>query len=59
MQHSSLPEGKRALGRSSLGAMIILKLIIRNSAIVDKIHPAQDRVQWRGLVNVVIEIKVS
>jgi hypothetical protein len=53
-------EGKRPLGRLSVGRRIILKWIFKEIewSVEDWIHVPQDRVQWRALVNTVIDLRI-
>jgi hypothetical protein len=54
------PEGKRPLGRPSHG-WIILKWFLREIGLggMDWIDLAQDRDQWRALVNMEMILRVS
>jgi hypothetical protein len=54
------PEGKRALGRprSRWKDNISMNLGETGWAVVEWIHQAQDRVQWRTLVNTVMNFQI-
>jgi hypothetical protein len=47
------PEGKRPLGRRRRGWEDNIKMDLRYW-----IHPAQDRDQWRALVNTIVNLRV-
>jgi hypothetical protein len=53
------PEGKRPLERPSVGGRVILKWILEIGwGGMDWMDLAQDRDQWRALVNMVMNIQV-
>jgi hypothetical protein len=54
------PEGKRPLGRPRRRLVDIIKIELRDIEWggMDKIDLAQDRDQWRGLVNTVMDHRV-
>jgi hypothetical protein len=54
------PEGKRPLGRSRRRWVDNIKMDLREIEWggMDWIDPAQDRNQWRALVNTVINLRV-
>jgi hypothetical protein len=54
------PEGQRQLGRSRHWWEDNIKMNIREIRcdVIRCIHPAQDRDQWRALVNTVINLRV-
>jgi hypothetical protein len=54
------PEGKRPLGRPSRRWVDIIKMDLREIGWdrIDWIDPAQDRDQWRTLVNTVMKLRV-
>jgi hypothetical protein len=55
------PEGKRLLGRSRRRWMNNIKMDLRDILwdCIDWIDLAQDRDQWRALVNTVMNLRVS
>jgi hypothetical protein len=55
------PEGKRPLGRSRHKSVGNIKMDLREIGWdgMDLIDLAQDRDQWRGLVNTVMNLRVS
>jgi hypothetical protein len=54
------PEGKRPLGRPRRRWMVNIKLILeRRDGCMDWIDLAQDRDQWRALVNTVMNLRGS
>jgi hypothetical protein len=57
------PEGKRPLGKPKFTWVENIKIDLREIGLgwcgVDWIHLAQDRNQWRALVNTVMNIRVS
>jgi len=55
------PEGKRPLGSPGRRAEDNSRMDVREVGleVVDWIHPAQDRDQWRGLVNTIMNCRVS
>jgi hypothetical protein len=55
-----IPEGKRALGRPRCRGVENIKLYLRETAWdgMDRIDLAQDREQWRDLVNTVMNFQV-
>jgi hypothetical protein len=54
------PEGKRQLGRPSRRWENNIKIYLREIGIdgANWIHVAQDRVQWRACVNMVMNLRV-
>jgi hypothetical protein len=54
------PEGKRPLGRQRRRSVDNIKMDLREIGWdgIDWIHLAQDRDQWRALVNTVINLRV-
>jgi hypothetical protein len=54
------PEGKRPLGRARRRLVDNIKMYLREIGWcgMDWIHLVQDRDQWRGLVNMVINLRV-
>jgi hypothetical protein len=55
-----MPEGKRPLGRPTHRWMDNIKINLREIrwAVIEWIHLAQDRDQWRALVNTIINLRV-
>jgi len=51
-------EGRRPLGRPSVDGRVILRWIFRKWD-VDWIERTQDRDRWRGLLNAVMNLRVS
>jgi hypothetical protein len=54
------PEGKRPLGRPKRRLMNNIKMDLRETVFgdMDWIHLADDREQWRALVNTVMNLRV-
>jgi hypothetical protein len=54
------PEGRRPLGRPRCRWVNSIKIDLRNIGwdCVDWVDPAQDRDQWRALVNTVMNLRV-
>jgi hypothetical protein len=54
------PEGKRPLGRHRHGSDDNIKMYLREIGFggTDWIHPAQDKEQWRALVNTTMNLRV-
>jgi hypothetical protein len=54
------PEGKRPLGRPMRKRVTTIKMNLRDIGwnVVDWIDVAQDRDQWRALVNTVLNLRV-
>jgi hypothetical protein len=54
------PEGKRPLGKPKRRWVEMIKMILREKGwgCMDYIHLAQDRDQWRALVNTVMNLRV-
>jgi hypothetical protein len=55
-----MPEGKKPLGRQRRKWVNNIKMYLREIGWggMDRIHLAQDRDQWRALVNMVINLRV-
>jgi hypothetical protein len=55
------PEGKRPLGRSRRGMEDNIKMdtVKTGCEVVDWIHLAQDRVQWRAIVNRLMNLRIT